>query len=237
MGIPSFGRASFLLTILVAIPFGSQASIVTVPTGLQPGDVYRLVFVTSGSTAATSTSISTYDSFVTSAANAVSALSGLNATWLAIASVTGVSASSHVGTSSSTVGIYNLNGDLVANGTAGLFGSTPPTLLAAMDYTELDAVDTNVSVWTGTAKSGSASFAPLGTSAPKVGTSSGTTGGTWLSTSGSSTDTNTNLHPLYAISSEIVVTATPEPGTIGLTLLGLGIAFAAGRRRAGDGVL
>ncbi len=43
----------------------AQAALVVVPTGLNPGDQYRLVFVTDGTRDATSTNINDYNTFVT----------------------------------------------------------------------------------------------------------------------------------------------------------------------------
>ena len=53
------------------------AAIITQPTSLNPGDTYRLAFVTSTVRDATSTNIADYNTFVTLAANAVPALASL----------------------------------------------------------------------------------------------------------------------------------------------------------------
>src|SRR5689334_8868782 len=92
-------RSAGLLAIL-SLPLTISASPVElVPPGLQAGDQYRLVFVTSSVTAATSSDISYYDNFVNNAANASgSLLQPLGATWQAIASTEAVSAADHIGT-------------------------------------------------------------------------------------------------------------------------------------------
>jgi hypothetical protein len=43
----------------------AQAALVVVPPGLNPGDQYRLVFVTAGTRNATSSDINDYNTFVT----------------------------------------------------------------------------------------------------------------------------------------------------------------------------
>jgi hypothetical protein len=67
----------------------AQAAPVTVPVGLNPGDQYRLVFVTSTTRDATSANLADYNAFVTAAANSVSELAALGANWRAIASTAG----------------------------------------------------------------------------------------------------------------------------------------------------
>ena len=66
----SIARILFTLAV-VGIAARSDASTLTIPPGLNAGDTYRLVFVTSNTTTATSTNIADYNAFVTSAADAV----------------------------------------------------------------------------------------------------------------------------------------------------------------------
>ena len=70
----------------------SQAQPTTVPPGLNPGDSYRLAFVTSTGIDATSPVIATYNSFVTAVAGTVPELVALGTTWAAIGSTTTVHA-------------------------------------------------------------------------------------------------------------------------------------------------
>src|ERR1035437_9485325 len=90
---------------------------------VNPGDLFRLVFVTSTTTVATSPDISYYNSFVTNVADAVPELLALNATWTVIGSTSAVSAATNIGASNS--GIYRLDGLEVAAGTAALFVPVP----------------------------------------------------------------------------------------------------------------
>lgn len=75
-----------------------RASFVTIPPGLQAGDAYRLVFVTSGVRKATSSDISDYNAFVTAQANMSSDLAALGTSWTAIASTSTVDARDNTST-------------------------------------------------------------------------------------------------------------------------------------------
>ncbi|MEM7204356.1 MAG: hypothetical protein AAF628_29120, partial [Planctomycetota bacterium] len=68
------------------------------PPDLNPGDPYRLVFVTDSVRDATSTDIADYNAFVTTDANNVEDLRSMNTTWSAIASSEAVSALDNTGT-------------------------------------------------------------------------------------------------------------------------------------------
>ncbi len=59
---------------------------ITVPTDLNPGDQYRLAFVTSTITNPFSSDIETYNSYVTGRANTVPELVALGTTWKVIGS-------------------------------------------------------------------------------------------------------------------------------------------------------
>ena len=124
LGILSAGVA--LATLATA--GAAQAALVVVPTGLAPGDQYRLVFVTDGTRDATSTNINDYNNFVTNQvtgsalANALSG-AGLTTTWKAIGSTASVAARDNTGTNPSSTGvpIYLINGNKVANNNADLW--------------------------------------------------------------------------------------------------------------------
>ena len=70
---------SLTLIILIGIAAvgmsitSAKATIVTLPTGLNPGDQYRLVFLTSTERNATSSDIAVYNAFVTAAAAGITA--------------------------------------------------------------------------------------------------------------------------------------------------------------------
>ena len=96
------------------------AQITTVPPGLNPGDPYRLVFLTKDNVfTATSASISTYDASVTSQANTSAELVALGTTWRVIGSTSAVDAKIHTDTDDSPAGtngvpIYRLDGLIIA---------------------------------------------------------------------------------------------------------------------------
>jgi hypothetical protein len=139
------GVNHLVLLVLAVVGIASRlnaGTVVVVPPGLSLGDTYRLVFVTSAVTDATSTDISYYNNFVTTAADAVPALAALGATWTAIASTETVSAATNIGVSTS--GIYSLNGLEVAAGTAALFNTVITPLLSPIDIDQNgDNVDSN----------------------------------------------------------------------------------------------
>ena len=200
----------------------------------RPDVPYRLVFVTSGTTLASSSNIGYYNNFVTNAANAVPDLAKLNATWTVIGSTGTTNAITNIGASLATVGIYDLTGTLVANGTSGLFSGS---LLAPIDTTELGqtapVLDPNFPgyVWTGSTENGRKGADPLGTgSSGNIGLDTATSS-QWIYYGYLSGQAESTVPlPVYAISSEI--NTVPEPGTTGLTVLGGTILLLAGRRKA-----
>jgi hypothetical protein len=216
---------------------------ITVPVGLAPGTQYRLVFITSTTTEAMSSDISYYNTFVTDVADAVPTLADLGATWTAIASTGSDDAETNIGTGAS--GIYNLGGQEVALNTDALFVSN---LLSPFGYDQNGDLAANdsfgVLVWTGTLPTGASdggfslggdqtqNLAGLASStSPGVINSAGlvTTSG-WL-TAGSSYYGDSL--PLYAISSELTVSASssPEPNTTVLIILGAATLIIMRRHR------
>jgi hypothetical protein len=108
---------------LLAITFvlsstSGYAQITTVPPGLNPGDPYRLVFITKDKIfTATSPNIATYDAAVTSQANTSAELVALGTNWRVIGSTSLVDAKDHTDTDDSPAGpnglqIYRLDGKI-----------------------------------------------------------------------------------------------------------------------------
>lgn len=149
---------------------GSPAPVLTGsnPAGLASGQQYRLVFVTSGTRDATSTSIAAYNAFVAGFGARVIP----NHDWRAIASTAAVSARDNTGTNplsdGAGVAIYAVDGTLVATGNAGLWSGalanditmTETLGPVAPSFPQFGLPDTFV--WTGTAPDGSS--APGGVS-------------------------------------------------------------------------
>jgi hypothetical protein len=117
----------------VVLPLSSSAGPITVPTGLAPGTQYRLAFLTSTTTDATSSDIGYYNTFVTNTANSVPQLAALETTWSAIASTAAVDALDNTDTNPSTldpsVPIYGLANALIASGNDALWGGYEPVYL------------------------------------------------------------------------------------------------------------
>src|SRR6476620_4389874 len=117
-----------LLTASVAtIVFAAsdvQANPVTVPVDLNPGNQYRLVFITGAARDGTSADINDYNSFVTNVADSVSQLAALGTTWKAICSTPTVAARDNTATNpllTPGVPIYDLTGYRVVNSNADLW--------------------------------------------------------------------------------------------------------------------
>ena len=146
--------------LVSAVPAASQ-SVVPVPPGLQPGDQYRLIFVTSSARDATPNDIEVYNAFVTAVANSVPALAALNTTWKAVASTHSpiVHARDNTNTDWTPAGptgvpIYLVNGSKFARNYDHMWnptGSDP--LFAPPSITELGLV-TGGFAWTGTSVQG-----------------------------------------------------------------------------------
>ncbi|MDP6343029.1 MAG: PEP-CTERM sorting domain-containing protein [Alphaproteobacteria bacterium] len=229
-----FGTIFGAVLLCAATP--ALSAPVTVPTGLNPGDSYRLVFFTTTTTTATSTDINTYNSFVDSFANNAGLnpiLAALGTTWTAIASTTAVDARDNTGTNPTTdgagVAIYNLSDQVVATGNSDLWDGT----IANPIHNEA-GVNQVAGVWTGTDTSGAewGNLRGLGAAADPVLGLAGTVSVQWIA---ASQNPSSQLHSLYALSGLLTVesTSVAEPGPLSLLALGfVGLAVHR-RRRAG----
>lgn len=225
-------------------------------TGVQwaPGDTYRLTFVTSTTTNATSTDINTYNAFV----QGVAAGAGLGSvTWTAIGSTASVDAIDNTGMNPALNGpgepILLMNGlTVIADNYADMWDGINVTLLGsgsdpANDHGRGIYFDENGNdfsppgnaddrIFTGTNGDGTASGQPLGFAGN---VSTGSTGSNfpaqfWGYNSGESTRwtqdfsfDGTQQQEMYGISETLTV--VPEPGSTALALLG-GLALLRRRR-------
>lgn len=231
-------RASFKETVVLVIAVLEMASrstagtVVTVPPGLNPGDQYRLVFVTHESTYATSSNIADYNSFVTTSANTVTALQNLSASWLVIGSTATTNVVSNIG--SSTAPIYDLSGNLVANGTAGLFSGSLLDAHGIDTFQDGSSAIPGYYAWSGSNADGT-SFTGYTLGSARVWWGiTGMNDATWISASQSVA--SSDYYHAYAISSVLTVpsSGTPEPTTISVTALGGAIFLLARRRKQQD---
>jgi hypothetical protein len=103
------------LTVLACSHAIAFAAAIAVPPGLNPGDTYRIIFVTSTGRDALSPDIAGYNAFVTAAANSDAGLASLGATWKALASTAAVNVLTNAGLSAGdlTTRFYNAAGNLM----------------------------------------------------------------------------------------------------------------------------
>jgi len=233
--------ARFILSA-TAVAFTATASLsapITIPAGLNPGDQYRLAFVTSTTRDGTSANIADYNAFVTAAANSQTGLATLGTTWMAIASTGTVNARDNTGTNPFSDGsgfpIYLLDAasTKIADDNADLWDGS----IAAPFATSEAGIEiaSRRHAWTGTRADGTSDgIAYLGSpfgSVPLGRTFE--TSSSWVMEP-TSVDT-TSLYRLYAISGVLTVAPVEqvaEPGAIGVLALGLiGLGFARRRKR------
>lgn len=211
-----------LLVSLLAAPAALFGTVLTLPSGLAPGAQYRIVFVTSTSTTATSTTIGDYDTIVNTDANAAgSLLAPLGATWEAIGSTSSVNAIDHIG--SADVPIFLLDGTKVADSTLGLWSLAGLDTASGIDLTETGGTP-GLFTWTGTDGNGKAD--PLDYLGSAVAAIEGCTitanNPLWVNAGNPKPSTELQL---YGISSVLTV-PTPEP-TYGLILAGALLVLGA----------
>ena len=243
MKIKQLGIVSAGVALATLGTSAAQAALVVVPTGLNPGDQYRLVFVTDGTRDALSTDINTYNSFVTNEANKPALNSALTTagfnlgtiTWKVIGSTASVAARDNTGTNPSSTGvpIYLINGNRVANNNADLWDGT---INVPINRTPSDLGSISSNVWTGSNTDGSIGI--------NLGGSSTGVGQTGNSAANNSTWIFDSLTPLvfasprfYGMSSILTVPGSPvtvpEPSSLlgYITLGGLMLGGAVRKAR------
>ena len=218
-------------------------------TGLEwaPGDTYRLVFVTSTTTAATSSDISTYNTFVNTVADNSTTYSTLgDVNWFVVGSTATVDARDNTGTNptiSVGVPILRMDGSFaIANNYADLWNGINNSHVTGQDYLtvhldENGVVTTDDRVRTGSGGDGTAALdgrvlGGSGEATPKVQTGrnyapdfyGGLGGDGWMQ---DWSELATDAGRVYAMSETLTV--IPEPSSI--TLLGLAGLALLGRRR------
>jgi len=233
---------TLFVSLIAIIPV--HAAIITVPTDpdLQPGDSYRLAFVTDGTNIAYFSEVGFYDTIVRSRANQ-SELPGESSgvEWKAIvATVDDPNVYINTATDPSPSGangvpIYNLAGEKVAADYDDLWdGSLLNPIAVSQSGIDTRFADSDWIVWTGFCYTGAdADCTPLyklgGNSGDPAGTGiSDRTNGTWT-WANVSDNANTEIYHLYAISSPLQV--VPVPAAI--WLLGSGLVALLALRRKG----
>lgn len=243
-GLKAFSLLAVALAGIVPGFAGSLPSTYLVPPGLNYGDQYRLMFVTSTTRDANSSNIGDYDSFVTSVANAGgSVVQELGVQWKAIGStadywdITTYSIN-HIATTPN-VPIYGLDGIQIAtgagNGSQELFSGS---LMSGIHISEQATDLTGSRVFTGTTVAGLANHYPpsygywytLGFFQDYTMTGlSGSTDSTWVEAGAVWRNGTAAQYSLYAIS-PVLTNDAPEAGTISMVMIG-GVLLGLARRR------
>jgi hypothetical protein len=201
------------------------------PSGLSPGDKFRLVFVTSGTIDALSSDINVYDRFVSdSAASAgLSRINGIDVKWSVIGSTASVYAKTRF--SITDAQIFRIDGQKVSDNLTAFWSSN---LYLPINIDE-QGNTRNVRVYTGTSNSMLiVSNSVLGAISPPhtiIGFS-GASDSFWIEESRWSQQTT--KHSIYAISQELTfkTTAVPEPtSAIQAALLLLALITKSAKRR------
>jgi hypothetical protein len=226
---------------------GVQASVHTVPTSLNAGDQYRLIFVTGSTRTPTTEAIDIYDDFVTAAADAVPELLALATDWKVVGSTRFVNARVHTGTDPTPAGptgvpIFLLNDTQLATDYDDLWDGS----LARDLNIDENGNEHNSRVWTGSFESGvgfpgrelgAANFQVFGNSTPTNGSTTPGGANGWMYDELAHAS---NSYSFYAISDILTVPGTsgvvPEPGSFlvwgALALTCIGVT-ASHRRRNG----
>jgi|688.fasta_scaffold296181_2 hypothetical protein len=194
----------------------ASATIVTVPTGLNPGDTYYLAFVTAGTITGTSTDIADYNNFAQSqaAGAGLNTISGSAVTWKAAVSTPTVSAVSNLGLGAFP--IYLINDTQIATSGSALWAG------ALLNPVNVDQNETvyggGVAAWTGSLSTGLA-YNPyqLGTATPIIGAVSSTSS-TWMVVNAVNA---ANTQRVYAFSSPLIV-PVPEPSSTAIVIAAVG---------------
>ncbi len=217
-----------------AVGGGARAEagpVLQTPSGLKPGDAFKFVFVTDGTTQATSLDQGVYNNFVQTEAQGAT-YDGSGITWRALVS-NGMPAQDAVDNTGgySPVPIYLVDGTKVASlYTKSAGGMWSGSLQNAVDEDILGS-PVSATVWTGTNPDGTSSSNPVGSSTVTDGSSSSTDAG-WVS---SGVANSGDFASLYGISTILIVppSAVPEPSTLGMaaTAFLVGLAYARVRRR------
>jgi len=256
--VPTIIRRLLAAAFVLGTATATQAAPVVTPLGLNPGDTYRLAFITSGYQRAEENDIAFYNQFVTDIANGEASLASLGTTWMAIGSTATVDArdntNTNPGTEPNAIPIYLLDGatlvssdhrDIWING----IGNPINIDETGNQIPESGEFSVDDHAWTGTAADGTAANNPLGlhggvldpfTYEPSRGDSFETQGfgdPTWLfSTKLDNVPVDTDLR-FYALSDiltvasgTVTVSAPPALWVFSLALAGMAVFR---RRRAG----
>jgi hypothetical protein len=224
-GLPSLVAAVAVVCSLAAGQQARAADILT-PAGLNTGDTFRFIFVSTSSVSIFNTNFPSIDATLASNASGYT-YNGQSISWSAIVSSSGINARDRVGGFNTNVPVYLVTGDKVANDlTTSGNGLWSGSLLRAVNV-GIAGNTINNNMATGTTASGTVGSS-MGASVPTYGVSS-SSGGGWLN-SGNSVFGSGGPFRVYGISSDLTV-AVPEPSTYALGAIATGVMAAVARRR------
>jgi len=222
---------------VLAVPTAAAPVSINTPAGLNPGDRFRIAFVTGTTTAdISSTDITSYNLFVNTAAGGAT-YNGSAVTFYAIGSTATVNAYDNIHSTTMNDPVYLAGGALVApsiTGANGLWsGALVNRIATDIDGTVVspDGDGNDRHVFTGTLVDGTASSKPLGYLNPGVppivpaqfqtslGQATGYTDAAWIDVGGYGTVFFSQS--LYGISETLTVASVPEPSTCVSLLAGL----------------
>jgi hypothetical protein len=204
--------ASRLLACTAVLFTALARADIMAPPGLQPGDQFRLMFVTSFGHDATSLDIDVYDAFAefSAIASGLTEYDGETVAWHVLGST--LFAAAHDRLSNSQIPIYNTAGEVLFDAANPIWGNAlNPTRPLTSILTDQGTVYGGL-VWTGTNVIGNPFtdywLGGLGNGGSEVGFDVPTTG--WLNFE---VDVDaTTLHPLYAFSDVVTVAANNGDG-------------------------
>jgi hypothetical protein len=196
------------IVLLAALHLGFMGAVSAapyLPAGLTPSAKYHLLFNSSTSTHGLTSTVSFYNQFVQSAANAAGIGTSAGVTWSALVSTPSINARTSAVAAANTP-IYNTHGNRIATGFADLWDGQ---LTAGVAWDEYGAANTG-DAWTGSLGTGLGDpNYTVGNSAPTFAAWCGhpeATDGMWMAHM--QPTLNTFLH-VYALSEELTV---PQPG-------------------------
>jgi len=227
--ILSSGLTSLLLVLGVSV---AQADVLP-PLGLNPGDQFRLIFVSSQTRVSDEANFGPLDAFVTGLASAagLGVYNGTPVGWHVLGSQSSPGLSAIDRLPNSVVPIYDTHKDLVANVAHDIWSGA---LLHAIDYTEAGVI-LDTLVWTATLLNGHVppNNQGLGDFGDEIVGSSSASDSTWVDF-GEAFNLNPP-HSFYAFSDVITVAApVSAPSSLTLFLMTapvLGVGFWLGWKR------
>ena len=232
--LPRFIKTLFATGLLLSCASAGWATVITVPSDLNPGDPYRLVFWTEGTRDATSTNIGDYNNFVAAEAATVAELVSLGTAWKAIASTASIDARDNTGTNPGADGvgvpIYMIGDVRVADNNADLWDGTLAEPITNTVRGEFHLGQ--YTMWTGSDSSGVKHAFPLGHATQSM---SGLSrldidDARWVESSVVAHAAEFDGR-FYGLSGILAVPgAVPEPSTVVLAVVGL-LGLLAYRRR------